>query len=106
MANGRGRSKTRGYTKQSTPNRYIKAYRDSGLTYAMECLLHHVPCSHCFLADSDQAIHRRRMDPGTPSGFALHAVFIRFIAVAEYKVKNLLRAPPGSFLLVHTEALP
>jgi len=33
------------------------------------------------------------MDPKTPSEFALHAVFIRFVALAERKIDNFLRAP-------------
>lgn len=39
------------------------------------------------------------MDPKTPSDFALHAVFIRFVTLAERKIDNFLRHPLVSAII-------
>ncbi|KXN85574.1 Cell polarity protein mor2 [Leucoagaricus sp. SymC.cos] len=102
---GRGRSKTHGYAKSQHSHSGSVFHSHGGSEFGID-LGHQfssspppmppLPFGQFNRSDTpptDLEEEKVVMDPKTPSDFALHAVFIRFVALAERKIENFLRYP-------------
>ncbi|KAF5351214.1 hypothetical protein D9756_008427 [Leucocoprinus leucothites] len=105
---GRGRSKTHGYAKSqhSHSGSMFHGVSEFGfdLSHGMPASPPPMPplpfgqFSRSDTPPTDLEEEKVVMDPKTPSEFALHAVFIRFVALAERKIENFLRVPLVCFI--------